>query len=68
MARLTLGEIARIAGGTILQGSPGLTFGCFGIDSRLAAAGGLFFAVIGKRDGHDFVGAAAAGGATGAVV
>ncbi|MCX6569377.1 MAG: UDP-N-acetylmuramoyl-tripeptide--D-alanyl-D-alanine ligase [Candidatus Aminicenantes bacterium] len=68
MARLRLDEIARIAGGTILQGSPGLTFECFGIDSRLAAAGGLFFAVLGKRDGHDFVGAAAAKGAAGAVV
>jgi len=68
MAKLRLDEIARIAGGTILQGSPGLTFESFGIDSRLATAGGLFFAVIGKRDGHDFVGAAAAGGAAGAVV
>jgi UDP-N-acetylmuramoyl-tripeptide--D-alanyl-D-alanine ligase len=68
MASLRLDEIARIAGGTILQGSPGLTFESFGIDSRLAAAGGLFFAVTGKRDGHDFVGAAAAGGAAGAVV
>jgi len=68
MASLRLEEIARIAGGTILQGSPGLTFENFGIDSRLAAEGGLFFAVAGKRDGHDFVGAAAAGGAAGAVV
>ena len=68
MARLRLDEIARIAGGTILQGSPALTFESYGIDSRLGAAGGLFFAVIGKRDGHDFVGDAAARGAAGAVV
>jgi len=68
MARLRLDEIARIAGGTILQGSPALTFETYGIDSRLAAAGGLFFAVIGKRDGHGFVDAAAAGGAAGAIV
>ena len=68
MARLRLDEIARIAGGTILQGSPELTFETYGIDSRLAAAGGLFFAVIGKRDGHGFVDAAAAGGAAGAIV
>ncbi|MBE3109857.1 MAG: UDP-N-acetylmuramoyl-tripeptide--D-alanyl-D-alanine ligase, partial [Acidobacteria bacterium] len=68
MARLRLDEIARIAGGTILQGSPALAFESYGIDSRLAAAEGLFFAVIGKRDGHDFVGAAAARGAAGAVV
>ncbi len=68
MASLRLDEIARIAGGAILHGYTGLTFESYGIDSRLAAAGGLFFAVIGKRDGHDFVGAAAAGGAAGAVV
>jgi len=68
MASLRLDEIARIAGGTILQGSRTRVFESYGIDSRLAAAGGLFFAVIGKRDGHDFVGAAAAKGASGAVV
>ena len=68
MARLRLDEIARIAGGTILQGSAALAFDSYGIDSRLAAAGGLFFAVTGKRDGHDFIGAAAARGAAGAVV
>ena len=68
MAKLRLDEIARIAGGAILRGSPGLTFESFGIDSRLAAADELFFAVIGKRDGHDFVGAAADRGAAGAVV
>jgi len=68
MARLRLDEIARIAGGTALQGSPAMTFGSYGIDSRLAAAGELFFAVSGRRDGHDFVGAAAANGAAGAVV
>jgi UDP-N-acetylmuramoyl-tripeptide--D-alanyl-D-alanine ligase len=68
MAKLRLDEIARIAGGTILQGPPTLAFESYGIDSRLAAAGGLFFAVVDKRDGHDFVGAAAAAGAAGAVV
>lgn len=68
MARLRLDEVARIAGGTILQGSPALTFGRYGIDSRLAAADELFFAIPGRRDGHDFVAAAAAKGAAGAVV
>jgi UDP-N-acetylmuramoyl-tripeptide--D-alanyl-D-alanine ligase len=68
MATLRLDEIARITGGTILKGSPGTAFESYGIDSRLTVAGGLFFAVIGKRDGHDFVGAAAAGGAAGAIV
>ena len=68
MAVLSLDDIARTTGGTVLQGSPALAFDRFGIDSRLAAAGELFFAVPGKRDGHDFVLAAAAAGAAGAVV
>ena len=68
MAKLRLDEIARTAGGALLRGSPALTFERFGIDSRLAAAGELFFAIPGKRDGHDFVAAAAAKGAGGAVV
>ncbi|MCK7470528.1 MAG: UDP-N-acetylmuramoyl-tripeptide--D-alanyl-D-alanine ligase [Desulfomicrobium escambiense] len=68
MAVFSLDDIARTTGGTVLQGSPALAFDRFGIDSRLAAAGELFFAVPGKRDGHDFVLAAAAAGAAGAVV
>jgi UDP-N-acetylmuramoyl-tripeptide--D-alanyl-D-alanine ligase len=68
MARLRLDEIARIAGGTVLQGAPTLAFGSYGIDSRTSLSGGLFFAVAGHRDGHEFVAAAAAKGASGAVV
>ena len=68
MAVLRLDEIARIAGGTILRGSPALSFGSYGIDSRLSVPGSLFFAVPGSRDGHDFVAAAAGNGAAGAIV
>jgi len=68
VAALRLDEIARTTGGTILQGSPALTFGSYGIDSRLAARGSLFFAVPGRRDGHDFVSDAAKNGAAGAIV
>jgi len=68
MARLRLDEIARIAGGTVLQGSPTLSFGSYGIDSRLTTPGSLFFAVPGRRDGHDFVGDAQKKGAAGAIV
>jgi UDP-N-acetylmuramoyl-tripeptide--D-alanyl-D-alanine ligase len=68
MAKLRLDEVARVAGGSILQGSPALTFERYGIDSRRTGPGELFFAVPGRRDGHDFVAAAAAGGAAGAVV
>ncbi len=68
MAVLQLDEVARITGGTILRGSPALSFGSYGIDSRLSTPGCLFFAVPGSRDGHDFVAAAAKCGAAGAVV
>lgn len=68
MAALRLDEVARIAGGAVLRGAPALTFASYAIDSRLCAPGSLFFAVPGRRDGHDFVAAAAAAGAAGAVV
>ena len=68
MAVLTIGEIARVTGGTILQGAAGPGFESYAIDSRLVLPGGLFFAVPGRRDGHDFVADAAAKGAAGAVV
>jgi UDP-N-acetylmuramoyl-tripeptide--D-alanyl-D-alanine ligase len=68
MATLRLSEIADVTTGRILSGSPGLAFRAYGIDSRLTAPGELFFAVAGRRDGHDFVSAAAARGAAGAIV
>jgi UDP-N-acetylmuramoyl-tripeptide--D-alanyl-D-alanine ligase len=40
----------------------------FTIDSRLAGEGDLFFAIVGKRDGHNFISQAAAKGTLGAVV
>ena len=68
MAALKLDAIARIAGGTVLRGAADLVFTGYAIDSRLCGPGSLFFAVPGRRDGHDFVAAAAAAGAAGAVV
>ncbi len=68
MAALRLDEIAARTGGRILQGAPGLSFEAFGIDSRLTVPGELFFAIVGGRDGHDYVAAAAGRGAAGAVV
>lgn len=38
------------------------------IDSRLVAGGELFAAIVGERDGHDFVGSALSGGASAALV
>ena len=68
MARLRLNDLARKMGGTLIQGRPSLSFGIFNIDSRLSKPGELFFAIVDKRDGHDFIADSAARGATGAVI
>jgi len=68
MADLRLDRIAALAGGTLVQGDPGLRVRDYGLDSRTIPAGGLFFAVVARRDGHDFVAEAAARGAAAAVV
>jgi UDP-N-acetylmuramoyl-tripeptide--D-alanyl-D-alanine ligase len=68
MADLRLDRIAALARGTLVQGDPGLRVRDFGIDSRTIAPGGLFFGVVARRDGHDFVGEAASRGAAGAVI
>jgi UDP-N-acetylmuramoyl-tripeptide--D-alanyl-D-alanine ligase len=68
MAELSLREIALRTGGEIRQGDPSLLFGSFNIDSRLSQPGELFFAIVAKRNGHDFVPDAFAKGARGAVV
>jgi len=68
MAELRLDQIAEKTGGTIVQGSPTLVFRDFNIDSRLTKPGELFFAIVAKRNGHDYVSAAAGRGAAGAVI
>jgi UDP-N-acetylmuramoyl-tripeptide--D-alanyl-D-alanine ligase len=68
VAEIRLEELGRRVNGQVLQGSPSILFRGFTIDSRLVRAGDLFFAVIGNRDGHDFIPQAAANGALGAVV
>jgi UDP-N-acetylmuramoyl-tripeptide--D-alanyl-D-alanine ligase len=68
MAEFRLAELAARMKGTLVQGDPDLVFAEFGIDSRLTVPGGMFFAIRGVRDGHDFVGDARARGAAGAVV
>jgi len=68
VAEFRLDELARRMQGRILQGSPAFVFRRFTIDSREAGPGDLFFAVVGARDGHDFVVRAAERGAAGAVV
>ena len=61
-------DVAR-AIGTVAASAPGRKISGWSIDSRTIAPGDLFFALRGpQNDGHDYVEAALAKGATGAVV
>jgi len=65
---LTLGEVARMAGGTI-EGPVELRIERVGTDSRAIGHGELFVAIRGPRyDGHAFVAAAQNGGSVAAMV
>ncbi|RBY85579.1 UDP-N-acetylmuramoyl-tripeptide--D-alanyl-D-alanine ligase [Blastococcus sp. TF02A-30] len=67
MIALTLAEVAELTGGT-LSGATAPVTGAVTLDSRSLAPGDLFVAVAGERvDGHDFLPAAAAAGAAGAL-
>ena len=68
MVELRLEEIAARVAGRIVQGNPSSAFKKFNIDSRLSQPGELFFAIVAKRDGHDFIPDAVRGGARGAVI
>ena len=66
---LTAGEIAAAAGGRVVSGDPAQRIERWSIDTRALQPGDLFVAIRGDRfDGHDFVAAALAAGAAGAVV
>ncbi|SDF55654.1 UDP-N-acetylmuramoyl-tripeptide--D-alanyl-D-alanine ligase [Blastococcus aurantiacus] len=69
MIRLTLAEVAELTGGTLTGGGGDATVtGAVTLDSRAVSPGDLFVAVAGERvDGHDFLTAAAAAGAVGAL-
>ncbi|MFB3853325.1 MAG: UDP-N-acetylmuramoyl-tripeptide--D-alanyl-D-alanine ligase [Vicinamibacterales bacterium] len=65
---ITAGEAAAAVRGR-LEGDAGASLMHFSIDSRSLRPGALFFAIRGDRfDGHDFVHAAVAAGASGVVV
>ena len=68
MIALTLAEVAEFTGGA-LTGSPDPTVtGVVTLDSRTVTGGDLFVAVAGERvDGAEFLAAAAAAGAVGAI-
>jgi UDP-N-acetylmuramoyl-tripeptide--D-alanyl-D-alanine ligase len=66
---LTPADIVRATGGRLAQGDPTETIAGLSIDSRSIGDGELFVAIRGDRfDGHEFVGAAMARGARGAVI
>jgi len=70
MIRLSLAEVAQLTGGELSGGGAGtaVVTGDVTLDSRTVTAGALFVAFVGERvDGHDFLGAAAAAGAVGAL-
>lgn len=65
MIELTAAEVADATGGRLVGDPTGLVTGPVVIDSRLAGQGTLFAAFAGEHvDGHDFVDAARAAGAT----
>ncbi|MCY1138682.1 UDP-N-acetylmuramoyl-tripeptide--D-alanyl-D-alanine ligase [Actinoplanes sp. Pm04-4] len=65
MIRLTLGEIAQITGGRVVNAEPDLAVtGGVEYDSRKIGPGGLFVAFEGEKvDGHEYAGRAVAAGA-----
>ncbi|MGZ4505766.1 MAG: UDP-N-acetylmuramoyl-tripeptide--D-alanyl-D-alanine ligase [Blastococcus sp.] len=69
MISLTLAEVAELVGGTLTGAAGTVVTGKVTLDSRDVAPGDLFVAVLGERvDGHDYLAAAAAAGAVGAIV
>ncbi|MFL6280458.1 MAG: UDP-N-acetylmuramoyl-tripeptide--D-alanyl-D-alanine ligase [Vicinamibacterales bacterium] len=66
---LTAGDIVTATGGGLEQGNREQSIAGISIDSRTIASGEIFVAIRGDRfDGHEFVGAAMARGALGAIV
>ena len=68
MIPLTLDEVAAAVGGELSRPAGAPVTGRVRVDSRAVEPGDLFVAVPGERvDGHDYLGAAAAAGAVGAL-
>lgn len=65
---LAAGTIAAAMNGRLVAGDEDRYVTGFSIDTRTLAAGDLFFAIVAKRDGHDFAAAAAKRRAAGLVI
>src|SRR3954454_8209745 len=64
----TASEIAHHAQGRVVAGAPDAVVASWAFDSRVLEPGACFVALRGERDGHEFVGAAFAAGASVALV
>jgi UDP-N-acetylmuramoyl-tripeptide--D-alanyl-D-alanine ligase len=65
---LAAGTIAAAMNGRLVTGDDDRYVTGFSIDSRTLASGDLFFAIVARRDGHDFAAAASKRRAAGLVV
>jgi UDP-N-acetylmuramoyl-tripeptide--D-alanyl-D-alanine ligase len=65
---LAAGTIAAAMNGRLVSGDDDRYVTGFSIDSRTLASGDLFFAIVAKRDGHEFANAASKRRAAGLVV
>ena len=67
MLKTTVEDILKATGGTLLAGDERQFVTAVETDSRLCGPGMLFVPLTAARDGHDFLGAALAAGAEGAL-
>jgi UDP-N-acetylmuramoyl-tripeptide--D-alanyl-D-alanine ligase len=66
---ISLADLAKATGGTLLRGDPQVRVDAFGIDTRNLGRGSAFFALAGERtDGHRFLADAASRNIAAAVV
>jgi UDP-N-acetylmuramoyl-tripeptide--D-alanyl-D-alanine ligase len=69
MKAVSIGKIAEVTGGRIMQGDPDTILHSVSTDTRKIKQGDLFFALTGEHyDAHDFLAQAAAAGSGGLVV
>ncbi len=62
--RFTVNEVAAATGGTVVAGDGETVVSAASIDSRGVGPGQLFVPIVAARDGHEFIPAALAAGAT----
>ncbi|MBO8164112.1 MAG: UDP-N-acetylmuramoyl-tripeptide--D-alanyl-D-alanine ligase [Brevibacillus sp.] len=68
MKPIPLRQVAVMTEGLLISGNPEKLVTSAHFDSRLLEEGGIFIAVVGERDGHDYLSAAAEKGACAALI